>query len=274
MVLVFSATSAQDAVLKPAVDPARKQWGKPEMTQIISALGNAKLQTATTTMGGGDEPDAARKPQLPVVTQSTPGAPSAAMGATVTVQNPTVPPMLGVTVVKSPTGDSPKTVIMRKDKVDEASSAGEATLTISGTTTENTKKPLPLETISEGTKEGDISKEGATVKVENSEDLSVEDVENIPVEKPTETSAEKPEPPAPPKSPVKAWGETKASTPTESRFYFLDQPVNSPYYLLLTLVLRTRWPQCRKCSGKNSLNNNIKHESQCFIGISKHREES
>ena len=222
------------------------------MTQIISALGNAKLQTATTTVGGGDEPDAARKPQLPVVTQSSPAAPSAAMGATVTVQNPTVPPMLGVTVVKSPTGDSPKTVIMRKDKVEEASSQGEATTTISGTTTENTKKPLPLETISEGTKEGNISKEEATVKAENSDDLSIEDVENIPVEKPDETSAEKPAPPAP-KSPVRAWGEAKASTSTESRFQLLDQPVNSPYCLRLTLVQRTRFPQGRKCSGKKNL---------------------
>lgn len=229
-------------MLKPAVDPARKQWGKPQMTQIISALGNAKLQTVTTTMGGDDEPDTARKPQLPVVTQSSPAAPSTAMGATVTVQNPTVQPMLGVTVVKSPTGDSPKTVIMRKNKVEEASSQGEATITISGTTTENTKKPLPLETISERTKESDISKEGATVKTENSEDLSIEDVENIPVEKTSETSTEKPALPVAPKSPVRAWGEAKASTPTESRFQFLDQFVNSPYYLHLTLVLRTRLP--------------------------------
>lgn len=228
--------------MKPAVDPARKQWGKPQMTQIISALGNAKLQTVTTTMGGDDEPDTARKPQLPVVTQSSPAAPSIAMGATVTVQNPTVQPMLGVTVVKLPTGDSPKTVIMRKNKVEEASAQGEATITISGTTTENTKKPLPLETISERTKESDISKEGATVKAENSEDLSIEDVENIPVEKTSETSAEKPVPPAAPKSPVRAWGEAKASTPTESRFQFLDQFVNSPYYLHLTFVLRTRLP--------------------------------
>ena len=148
------------------------------------------------------------------------------MGATVTVQNPTVPPMLGVTVVKSPTGDSPKTVIMRKDKVEEASSRGEDTITISGTAEENTKKPLPLETISEGTKEGDISREGATVKAENSEDLSIEDVETIPEEKPTKTSAERPVPLAP-KSPMKAWGQ--ASTPTESRFQLMDQPVNSPY---------------------------------------------
>lgn len=224
-------------MLKPAVDPARKQWGKPEMTQIISALGNAKLQTATTTMGGGDEPDAARKPQFPVVTQSSPAAPSAAMGATVTVQNPTVPPMLGVTVVKSPTGDSPKTVIMRKDKVEEASSTGEATITISKTTTENSKKTLPLETISEGTKEGDISKDDSTFKAKNSVDLSIEDVEDIPEKKPIETSAEKPAPLAP-KSPVKAWGEAKASSHTESRFRLLDQRVDSPYYLVLTLVLR------------------------------------
>ena len=218
-------------MLKPAVDPARKQWGKPEMTQIISALGNAKLQTATTTMGGGDEPDAARKPRFPVVTQSSPAAPSAVMGATVTVQNPTVPPMLGVTVVKSSTGDSPKTVIMRKDKVEEASSAGEATITISETTTENRKKPLPLETISEGTKEGDISKADTTVKAENSEDLNIEDVEDIPEEKPIETSAGKPTPLAP-KSPAKAWGEAKASTPTEGRFRLLDQRVDHPYYLV------------------------------------------
>ena len=231
-------------MLKPAVDPARKQWGKPEMTQIISALGNAKLQTATTTMGGGDEPDAARKPQFPVVTQSSPAAPSTVMGATVTVQNPTVPPMLGMTVVKSSTGDSPKTVIMRKDKVEEASSAGEATITISETTTENRKKTLPLETISERTKEGDISKDDATVKAENSEDLNIEDVEDIPEEKPIETSAGKPTPLAT-KSPMKAWGEAKASTPTESKFRLLDQPVNSPYGLVLTLVLRARLSQVR-----------------------------
>lgn len=237
-------------MLKPAADPARKQWGKPEMTQIISALGNAKLQTATTTMGGGNEPDAARKPQFPVVTQSSPAAPSAAMGATVTVQNPTVPSMLGVTVVKSPTGDSPKTVIIRKDKVEEASSAGEATITISETT-ENRKNPLPLETISERTKEGDISKDDATVKSENSaKDLSIEDVEDIPEEKPIEPSIGKPAPLAP-KSPVKAWGEAKASSPTESRCRLLDQPVNSLYYLVLTLALRTRVSQVRKCSGKN-----------------------
>ena len=245
----ISATSAQDAVLKPAVDPARKQWGKPQMTQIISALGNAKLQTATTTMGGSDEPDAARKPQFPVVTQSSPVAPCAAMGATVTVQNPTVPPMLGVTVVKSTTGDSPKTVIMRKDKVEEASAQGEATLTISGTTEENTKKLLPLETISERTNEGDTGKEGATVEAENSEDLSIEDVENITEEKPTET-AEKPAQLAP-KSPVKAWGEGKASTPTESKFHLMDQPVNSPSYLLLKFVLKTRFHRAgKKCQKK------------------------
>lgn len=221
------------------------------MTQIISALGNAKLQTATTTMGRSDEPDAARKPQFPVVTQSSPAAPCAAMGATVTVQNPTVPSVLGVTVVKSTTGGSPKTVIMRKDKVEEASAQGEATLTISGTTEENTKKSLPLETISEGTKEGDTGKEGSTVKVENSEDLSIEDVENIPEEKTTETSAEKPAQLAP-KSPVKAWGEGKASTPTESKFPLMDQPVNSPYYLLLTFVLRARLPHGWKKFRKNS----------------------
>ena len=235
-------------MLKPAADPARKQWGKPDMTQIISALGNAKLQTATTTMGGSDEPDAARKP--PVVTQSSPAAPSSAMGATVTVQNPTVPSMLGVTVVKSPTGDSPKTVIMRKDKVEEANSAGEATITISETTTENRRNLLPLETISERTKEGDISKDDATVKAENSEDLSIADVEDIPEEKPIEPSTGKPAPLAP-KSPVKAWGEAKASSPTESRFRLLDQAVNSPYYLVLTLALRTRVSQVRKCLGEN-----------------------
>lgn len=184
------------------------------MTQIISALGNAKLQTVTTAIGGGDEPDAARKPQLPVVTQSSTAAPAAAMGETVTVQSPTVPPMLGVTVVRSPTTDSPKTVIVRKDKVEEVSSQGVATITISGKTEDDTKKPLPLETISEGTKEGDIDKEDVTIKTENSEDLSIEDVENIPEEKATETSGEKPAP----KSPVKAWGEVKAGTPTDSRF--------------------------------------------------------
>ena len=220
----ISATSFDDVVLKAAADPARKQWGKPQMTQIISALGNAKLQTATTAIGGSDEPDAARKAQLPVVTQS---APSAAMGATVTVQSPTVPSMLGVTVVKFPASESPKTVIVRKDKAEEipeaASSQGEATITISGKTEDDTKQPLALDTISEGTKEGDGDKEDATVKAENVEDLNLEDVEDIPEEKVTESSAEKP----PPKSPVKAWGEVKASAPTDGRF---QSQVQNLYY--------------------------------------------
>ena len=139
---------------------------------------------------------------------------------------------------------------MRKDKVEEASAQGEATLTISGTAEENTKKSLPLETISERTKEGDTGKEGATVKAENSEDLSIEDVENITEEKPTETSAEKPAQLAP-KSPVKAWGEGKACTSTESKFHLMDQPVNSPSYLLLKFVLKTRFHRAGKNAKKN-----------------------
>lgn len=218
MFVYISETSGEDAVFKPAVDAARKQWGRPQMTQIISALGNAKLQTATAAIGGGDEPDAARKAQNTVVTQSPSGSPTSAMGTTVTVQNPTVPPMLGVTVVKSPTSESPKTVIVRKDKTDElpeaASSKGEATITIAGKTEDEHKKSPALETISEGTKEGDLGNEDATVKAGNSDDLNLEDVEIIPEEKAPETSTEKPAP----KSPVKAWGEVKASTPTEGRF--------------------------------------------------------
>ena len=176
------------------------------MTQIISALGNAKLQTATTVVGG-DKPDAAKKSQLPVVTQSS--ASAAAMGATVTVQNPTVQPMLGVTVVKSPTTDLPKAVIVTKDIVEQASSKADETITLSGKTEDDAKKPLPLETISEGTKEGDIDTKDTTVKADNS-DLSIEDVENISEEKATEASPEKPAP----KSPVKAWGEVKATEGT------------------------------------------------------------
>ena len=211
---LISATSSNDVVFKPGIELARKQWGKPQMTQIISALGNAKLQTATTTMGP-DEPDAGKKPQLPVVTQSSGSAERSAMGATVTVESPTVPPLLGVTVVKSPTSDSPKTVIARKDKVEESkeeeNSEAQATITISGKTEDNTRKPAALETISEGTKEGD--NEETTVKADDSEDLSLEDVENVTEEKTSESTAS--EKPAPRPSPVKAWGEVKASTPTE-----------------------------------------------------------
>lgn len=209
----MEATSQNDAVFKPGIEAARKQWGKPQMTQIISALGNAKLQTATTTIGP-DEPDAGKKAQLPVVTQSFGGAGRSAMGATVTVQGPTIPPLLGVTVVKSPTSDSPKTVIARREKIEDSkdeNSEAQATITLSAKTEEETKKPVALETISEGTKEGD--KQDFTVKTENSEDLNLEDVENVTEEKTSESAAR--EKPAP-RSPMKAWGEVKASTPTES----------------------------------------------------------
>lgn len=205
--LAFPATSAGDAVMKPAADAARKQWGKPQMTEIISALGNAKLQTATTAIGGADEQDAAKK-----------ASPAVAMGTTVTVQSPTVPPLLGVTVVKSPTSKSPQTVIVKKDKSDEmpeaASSKGGATITISGTTEDEHKKSPVLDTISEGTGEGDINKDNGTVKAENSDDLNLEEVKSVPQEKVLETSPEKVEP----KSPVKAWGGEKATTPTDGRF--------------------------------------------------------
>ena len=201
-------------MFKPGIEAARKQWGKPQVTQIISALGNAKLQTATTTIGP-DEPDAGKKAQRPVVTQSFGSGNSSTMGATVTVQSPTVPPLLGVTVVKSPTSESPKTVIARKDKVEhnkeEENSQAQATITIAGKTEDAAGKAVALETISEGTKEGD--NESATVKADNSEDLSLEDVENVTEEKTSESGAS--EKPAP-RSPVKAWGEVKASAP-ESR---------------------------------------------------------
>ena len=211
------ATSSDDAVFKPAIEAARKQWGKPQVTQIISALGNAKLQTATTTLGP-DEPDAAKKPQLPVVTQPPVRADASPMGATVTVQSPTSPPLLGVTVVKSPTSDSPKTVIVKKDEVaenkEEQNSKVQATITKSQNTEDVSKKTVALETISEGTKEGE--KGNGTIKVEESEDMSVDDLEDV-TEKMEVTSGEKPAP----KSPVKAWGELKASTPTEGRFLVL-----------------------------------------------------
>lgn len=216
--LAFPATSAGDAVMKPAADAARKQWGKPQMTEIISALGNAKLQTATTAIGGADEQDAAKKASPAVVTQSPADSSVSAMGTTVTVQSPTVPPLLGVTVVKSPTSKSPQTVIVKKDKSDEmpeaASSKGGATITISGTTEDEHKKSPVLDTISEGTGEGDINKDNGTVKAENSDDLNLVEVESVPQEKVLETSPEKAEP----KSPVKAWGGEKATTPTDGRF--------------------------------------------------------
>ena len=184
------------------------------MTQIISALGNAQLQTATTTIGP-DEPDAGKKAQLPVVKQSSGTAVGSAMGTTVTVQSPTVTPQLGVTVVKSPTSDSPKTVIVRKDKIDEnkeENSPAQATITLSGKTEEETKTAVALETISEGTKETD--KEDTTVETENTGDIGVEDVEDVTEEKlPEAAIGEK----SAPKSPLKAWGEVKENTSTEGR---------------------------------------------------------
>ena len=78
---------------------------------------------------------------------------------------------------------------------------------------EHKKSPV-LDTISEGTREGDINKDNGTVKAENSDDLNLEEVESVPQEKVLETSPEKAEP----KSPVKAWGGEKATTPTDGRF--------------------------------------------------------
>ena len=184
------------------------------MTQIISALGNAQLQTATTTIGP-DEPDAGKKAQLPVVKQSSGTAVGSAMGTTVTVQSPTVTPQLGVTVVKSSTSDSPKTVIVRKNKIDENKeddSQAQATITLSGKTEEETKTAVALETISEGTKETD--KEDTTVETENTDDIGVKDVEDVTEEKlPKAAIGEK----SAPKSPLKAWGEVKENTSTEGR---------------------------------------------------------
>ena len=198
-------------MLKPGFEAAaaRKQWGKPQVTQIISALGNAKLQTATTTMGP-DEPDAGKKAQLPVVTQPSGKGDNSTMGATVTVQKPNTPPLLGVTVVKSPTSDSPKTVIVRRDKISEGKNEDDgaetqATITISGKNTDDTKKPVVMETILEGTKEGE--------KGDDSEDVSLEEVENITEDKEESAVEEKPAP----RSPVKAWGEAKPSTPNGSK---------------------------------------------------------
>lgn len=179
------------------------------MTQIISALGNAQLQTATTTIGP-DEPDAGKKAQLPVVKQSSGTAVGSAMGTTVTVQSPTVTPQLGVTVVKSSTSDSPKTVIVRKDKIDENkedNSQSQATITLSGKTEEETKTAVALETISEGTKD-------TTVETENTDNIGVEDVEDVTEAKlPEAAIGEK----SAPKSPLKAWGEEKENTSTEGR---------------------------------------------------------
>ena len=204
-------------MLKPGKEAAahRKQWGKPHVTQIISALGNAKLQTATTTIGP-DEPDAPKKAHLPVVTQSSGNGDGSAMGATVSVQKPSTPSHLGATVVKSPTSDSPKTIIARRDKIDQNKEGddgveGHATITISENADEDTKKPVVgMETILEGTNEGE--KDSKTINSDGSGNI-LEEVENITDHKEEPKAEEKPAP----KSPVKAWGEVKASPPTESK---------------------------------------------------------
>ena len=223
---IFSppATSNEDAVLKPGNEAAahRKQWGKPHVTQIISALGNAKLQTATSTIGP-DEADAAKKAHLPVVTQSSGKGDDSTMGATVTVQKPSTPSHLGVTVVKSPTSDSSKTIIARRDKTDENKEGddgveGQATITISGNAQDETKKPVVgMKTILEGTNEGE--KETKTIKSDESENVSLEEVENITEHKEEPKAEEKPVS----KCPMKAWGEVKASPPTESKYSFLAE---------------------------------------------------
>ena len=204
-------------MLKPGNEAAahRKQWGKPHVTQIISALGNAKLQTATTTIGP-DEPDAPKKAHLPVMTQSSGNGDGSAMGATVTVKKPSTPSHLGATVVKSPTSDSPKTIIARREKIDENREGddgveGHATIAISGNADEDTKKPVVgMETILEGTNEGE--KDSKTMNSDGSGNI-LEEVENITDHKEEPKAQEK----LAPKSPVKAWGEVKESPPTESK---------------------------------------------------------
>ena len=208
-----SATSAEDAVKKPGMGPPRKHWGQTPKKEIIAALGNAKLQTATTAIGSGDEPDAGKRAQLPVVmpsSETTPtSAESPAMGVTVTVPKRSTSSSFGVTLVKSPT--SPKTFVAKKDDNETCeSSPNQATITMSEKTPSPKETALSLETISERINE--VEPDGK-LNENNSEELNFDDVADVTED--SGISAPLKEKPAP-KSPIKAWGEeVKASTPTE-----------------------------------------------------------
>ncbi|XP_032223263.2 serine/threonine-protein kinase Nek1 isoform X2 [Nematostella vectensis] len=125
----MEATSAADAVIKPGEDAnhVRKQWGQPQRTQIVSALENVKLQTATSAFGvGGDEMDAAKSPPVlsaigKTITVSK-GSQSPGMGVTTTVKS-IDSPTLGVTVVKN--AASPKTLVPAVSEEKEAPKDGD-----------------------------------------------------------------------------------------------------------------------------------------------------
>lgn len=116
-------TSANDVVYKPTDDagPARRQWGPPQKTQVVSALEKAKIMTATTA-AGGDEPDASKRisvlatPEENSVKTVVPTEEKSAIGVTVTLPKGSVNPSpdLGVTVTKSPV--TPKTVVLRREE--------------------------------------------------------------------------------------------------------------------------------------------------------------
>lgn len=115
--IVLLATSVNDAVIKPSDNnAARKQWGQ-QKTQVVSALEKIKLQTATSTIMGRDESDAAGVGQTITISKSQPSSPG--IGQTITVSKETTPgglPVVGQTMTVSPgPSGSPQTVILKKD---------------------------------------------------------------------------------------------------------------------------------------------------------------
>ena len=197
--IVCPETSVGDVVYKPSVGagPARRQWGAPQKTQVVSALEKAKIMTATTTIAGGDEPDAAKNPGVPTIPEENPPKSvvptdeKAAIGVTITIPKEQEPsPGLGVTVTKSPA--TPKTVILRGEPKPSTSP------NLITTSTDQPKDSVTIDS-----KEGSLSPDqrSATVKPsaavvggdENIEEVSLGEDETLKKVQ------------VPPKSPAQAW---------------------------------------------------------------------
>ena len=164
----------------------------------MSVLGKAKLQTATTTVAGQDEPDAARKDKAAVVTPSLPvtqpGGPT--MGVTVTVAKPSTRPVMGKTVTKSPKEEE------EKEDAKMPMSPSQATVIIAA---KESDAPSPAKP---------AFGEGGVLEGDEVDDEALEEIPSV---TPTTLKPEdSEETAATPRSPIKAWGEeVKQSTATK-----------------------------------------------------------
>ena len=189
---------------KPSVGagPARKQWGSPQKTKVVSALEKAKIMTATSAVPGGDEPDACKRVSAAAGTSIEKNSRTAVVpteekppiGVTVTLLKESVEPPtdLGVTVTKSPT--TTKTVVLKREQ--NAPSLSEQT-----TVATTTSKVLESPTADSKEKLSKPNQESFTGKLSDVEIGNEVDQETLYKDETAKEAKELP------RSPFKAWTE-------------------------------------------------------------------